>query len=75
MGGTGPSVSERARRLGTIIRFTRYLRAEDGRREVPPAIFGAERSTRPTPYILTAEQIRIAKGERPLLCGAKKPSK
>jgi integrase/recombinase XerD len=32
--------------------------AEDERHEVPPAIFGAERSTRPTPYILTTEQIR-----------------
>ena len=28
--GLAPSVSERARRLGTIIRFARYLRAEDG---------------------------------------------
>jgi integrase/recombinase XerD len=56
--GLAPSVSERVRRLGTIIRFARYLRAEDGRHEVPPAIFGTARSTRPTPYILTAEQIR-----------------
>ncbi len=56
--GLAPSVSERVRRLGTIIRFARYLRAEDGHHEVPPAIFGTARSTRPTPYILTAEQIR-----------------
>lgn len=43
---------------GTIIRFARYLRAEDERHEVPPAVFGAERRPRRTPYILTAEQIR-----------------
>ena len=49
--GLVPSVSQRARRLGTIIRFARYLRAEDERHEVPPAIFGAERPPRPTPYI------------------------
>ena len=56
--GLARSVSQRARRLGTIIRFARYLRAEDPRHEVPPAVFGAERPPRPTPYILTAEQIR-----------------
>jgi integrase len=56
--GLAPSVSQRARRLGTIIRFARYLRAEDERHEVPPAIFGAERPPRPTPYLLTAEHIR-----------------
>ena len=54
--GLAPSLPERARRLGTIIRFARYLRAEDDRHEVPPAIFGRVGSTRPTPYILTPEQ-------------------
>lgn len=53
-----PSVWQRARRLGAIIRLARYLRAEDARHEVPPAIFGAERPPRRTPYILTMEQIR-----------------
>src|SRR6266568_8387543 len=56
--GLARSVSQRARRLGTIIRFARYLRAEDERHVVPPAIFGAERPPRPTPYILTPDQIR-----------------
>jgi integrase len=56
--GLGQSIPQRARRLGIIIRFARYLRAEDGRHEVPPAVFGAERLPRSTPYILTAEQIR-----------------
>jgi integrase/recombinase XerD len=56
--GLAQSVPQRARRLGTIIRFARYLRAEDQRHEMPPAIFGTETSTRPTPYILTEKQIR-----------------
>lgn len=56
--GLGRSVLQRARRLGTVIRFARYLRAEDARHEVPPAIFGTEKAPRPAPYILTTEQIR-----------------
>jgi integrase/recombinase XerD len=52
------TVSHRARRLGTVIRFARYLRAEDQRHEIPPAVFGAEKSPRPTPYILSIEEIR-----------------
>ena len=56
--GLGQSIPQRARRLGIVIRFARYLRAEDGRHEVPPTVFGAERLPRSTPYILTAEQIR-----------------
>lgn len=56
--GQASSLSQRARRLGAIIRFARYLRAEDERHEVPPAVFGAERPSRRAPYILTAEQIR-----------------
>jgi integrase len=52
------SVPQRARRLGLLIRLARYLRAEDGRHEIPPAVFGAERLPRPSPYILTPEQIR-----------------
>ena len=51
-------VPQRASRLRTVIRFARYLRAEDRRHEVPPAIFGSQSSPRPTPYILTSEQIR-----------------
>ena len=56
--GLAGSVLQRARRLGTVIRFARYLRAEDERHEVPPAIFGTEKAPRPTPYILTTEDIR-----------------
>lgn len=56
--GLAQSAPQRARRLGTIIRFARYIRAEDERHEVPPAVFGAERPPRRTPYILTREQIQ-----------------
>ena len=56
--GLTRSIPQRARRLGIIIRFARYLRAEDERHEVPPAVFGTEGSPRPTPYILTEKQIQ-----------------
>ncbi len=56
--GLAGSVQQRARRLGLVIRFARYLRAEDARHKIPPAVFGAERLPRPAPYILTPEQIR-----------------
>ena len=56
--GLAPSVPQRARRLGIVIRFARYLRAEDVRHEVPPAVFGRDRRPRRTPYILTVKQIQ-----------------
>jgi integrase/recombinase XerD len=51
------SVEQRARRLGDVIRLARYLRAEDGRHEIPTAVFGRERHPRRPPYILSDEQI------------------
>jgi integrase/recombinase XerD len=56
--GTVPSMAQRARRLGTIIRFARYMRAEDPRHQVPAPIFGAEKLPRRAPFILTMDQIR-----------------
>jgi len=53
-----PSIEQRARRLADVARFARYLRAEEPLHEIPPAIFGRERRPRPTPYILSEEQIR-----------------
>ena len=53
-----PSVYQRARRLADVARFARYLRAEDERHEIPPAVFGRERRPRRPPYILSEEQIR-----------------
>lgn len=52
-----PSTFSRARRLADVSRFARYLQAEDPRHEVPLPIFGTERRPRPTPYILSAEQV------------------
>jgi len=52
------SMTQRARGLGDVRRFALYLQAEDARHEVPPPIFGKERGPRPTPYILSDEQIR-----------------
>jgi integrase/recombinase XerD len=56
--GLARSVSQRARRLGQVIRLARYLYAEDIRHEVPPPVFGAEKRTRPAPCILSPDQIR-----------------
>ncbi len=56
--GLARSMPQRARRLGHVIRLARYLRAEDLRHEVPPAVFGAEKRSRPVPYILSPDQIR-----------------
>jgi integrase len=51
------SLESRARRLADIARFARYLQAEGAGHEIPPAVFGRERRPRPTPYILSEEQI------------------
>jgi integrase len=56
--GAAPSFAQRARRLGTIIRFARYARVEDARHQVPSPIFGAEKPPRRAPYLLTMDQIR-----------------
>ena len=52
-----PSIHQRARRLGQVIRFARYVRAEDQRHELPPAVFGSEYRARPTPYIFSPDNI------------------
>ena len=56
--GLARSVPQRARRLGHVIRLAHYLRAEDLHHEVPPPVFGAEKRSRPVPYILSPDQIR-----------------
>lgn len=43
------STRQRARRLGIVIRFARYVRAEDGRHELPAAVLGSETTPRPVP--------------------------
>ena len=51
----GRTMCARARRLGHVIRFARYVRAEEARHDLPPAVFGAESNPRPTPYIFSIE--------------------
>ncbi len=56
-----PSVPQRARRLGVVIRFSRHLHTEDERHEIPPSFFGAERRPRRVPYIrVLAASVRKA---------------
>lgn len=52
------TVYQRARKLGHVIRFARYIHAEDQRHEVPTQIFGAEKRSRPVPYIFSREDVK-----------------
>jgi integrase/recombinase XerD len=56
--GSAPLLSTRARRLGQVIRFARYIRAEDPHHEMPPAVFGSESRPRPVPYIFSSDEIQ-----------------
>lgn len=52
------SMHARARRLGIVIRFARYVRAEEARHQLPSPVFGAEKAPRPVPYIFSPEDIQ-----------------
>jgi integrase/recombinase XerD len=41
-----------------VIRFARYMHAEDPRHQVPPPILGPEKRPRPVPYIFSPEDIQ-----------------
>lgn len=56
--GSARSLSPRARRLGAVIRFARYIRVEDQRHQLPPTVFGSEKGPRPVPYIFSKENIQ-----------------
>jgi len=56
--GLTGSVHQHARRLGEVIRFARYIRAEDSSHEVPPPVFGSEKRLRPIPFIFSQEDIQ-----------------
>src|SRR5207247_10470321 len=56
--GLAQAVPQRARRLGIIIRFASYLRPEEKRHTVPPAVFGAESPPLVTSYTSRAGQRR-----------------
>ena len=55
--GLARSIHQRARRLSHVIRFTRYVRAEDQSHELPPAVFGNKKQLRPIPYIFSQNNI------------------
>jgi integrase len=55
---TTKSLAARARRLGEVIRFARYMRAEDQRHEVPPPVFGSDSRPRRRPYIFSEDDIQ-----------------
>jgi len=56
--GLAGSVHQHARRLGEVIRFARYIRAEDPFHELPPPVFGSEKRLRPIPYIFSQRDIQ-----------------
>jgi integrase/recombinase XerD len=56
--GSARSLSQRARRLGQVIRFARYIRVEDQHHEIPPTVFGSENHPRPVPYIFSMDEIQ-----------------
>src|SRR5215472_6235728 len=56
--GSSRSVLQRARRLGAVIRFARYIRMENQRHQVPPAVFGREKHSRPIPFIFSKDEIQ-----------------
>jgi len=56
--GLARSVHQRAHRLSQVIRFTRYVRAEDPCHELPPPVFGSQNRPRPIPYIFSPDNIQ-----------------
>ena len=55
--GLARTLRQRARRLADVIRFAHYMRAEDPRHELPMPVFGSESRARPTPYILSQDEV------------------
>lgn len=56
--GLTRSVPQRGHRLGEVIQFARYMRAENPAHELPQAVFGSARRPRPIPYIFSQDDIR-----------------
>ncbi len=55
---SAPSASARERRIGTVRRFTRHMRAEDTAHELPPThIFASSKPKRTVPYIFSPDEI------------------
>lgn len=63
----GTSEAQRHNRLMTVIRFARFMRAEDRRHELPPDDVFCGRRERPTPYIFQEDELqRVVAGARQL---------
>lgn len=61
---------QRYMRLGTIVRFARYVHAEDERHEIPPRdAFGHHPSRRRPPFLFTAQEVEA------LVCEARRPGR
>lgn len=58
----GSSESQRDIRLQTVIRFARFIHAEDPHHEIPPERVFCRRRQRPTPYIFTEQEIQALLG-------------
>jgi integrase/recombinase XerD len=54
----GASEADRYRRLTIVIRFARFMHAEDPRHEIPPADVFSGRRQRPIPYIFSDQEIQ-----------------
>lgn len=55
---TAACEAQRHNRLATVIRFARFMHAEDPRHEVPPEDVFCGRRQRPPPYIFSDEEIQ-----------------
>ena len=55
--GLARSLAERARLLGEVVRFARYVHAEDPHHEIPPPAFGSENRRRPVPFIFSRQDV------------------
>lgn len=53
-----PTPQQRERRLNEVIRFARYLRAEDSSHDLPPRGVFAHQTSRRIPFIFSADDIR-----------------
>jgi integrase/recombinase XerD len=56
--GTSDTEAQRKHRLGMVIRFARFMHAEEPRHETPPKDLFCARRQRPRPYIFSDEEIQ-----------------
>ena len=56
---TATSEAQRHNRLMAVLRFARFMHAEDPRHELPPEHLFRGRRQRPIPYILSGEEIQL----------------